>query len=235
MISLKNITHFFNDFKALDDISFDVKEGQVLGLIGENGAGKTTLMRIIAGFLKQSVGEVKIFDKDFYNDSYELKQKIGYMPEGAPLYHDMSVISFLKFIAEAKKINKKLIPTEIDRVVEIAGLKNVLKSDIGILSKGYKRRVSLASAIISDPAVLLLDEPAEGLDPNQKQDFKQRLKEMNKITIISSHVLEDVKEFSTDIALIHKGCLKFKASLKEIANQDLNQIFRKYTKDESNN
>lgn len=230
MINLKNISHSFDNKKVLDDISFCVDKGEVLALLGENGVGKTTLMRIIAGFIKPTKGKIFILDKDISENIEFAKLNIGYMPEGAPLYQDMRVSAFLRFIAEAKGIKKSEINDEIARVVEVSGLNNVVKSDIAVLSKGYKRRVSLAAAIISDPKILLLDEPAEGLDPNQKSDFKARLKEMDKAIIISSHVLEDVRAFSTKVAIMHEGKINFMQKLAEIENKDLNELFRKQTK-----
>ena len=230
MINLRNISHVFGKNKVLDDVSFEVEKGETLALLGENGAGKTTLMRICSSYIRPKVGEVLIDGMNIADNPERVRKNIGYMPEGAPLYSDMSVTAFLRFIAEAKGVASAEVPIEIKRVSELSGLRDVMNKDIGFLSKGYRRRVALAAAITSDPDILLLDEPAEGLDPNQKFDFKSCLKAMNKAVIVSTHVLEDIRGLADNLIILHKGRVKYQKRMSVLKNTDLNQLFREQTK-----
>ena len=230
MINLRNISHVFGNNRALDDVSIKVEKGETLALLGENGAGKTTLMRICASYIRPKVGEVLIEGINIADNPKEARRKIGYMPEGAPLYSDMSVKAFLRFISEVKGVSLSAVSSEIERVACLAGLNDVMDKDIGVLSKGYRRRVALAATVTSDPDILLLDEPAEGLDPNQKFDFKSCLKEMNKAVIVSTHVLEDIKGLADRMVILHKGRVKYQKRISDLKDVDLNKLFREQTK-----
>lgn len=207
MIALENVTRMFGSFTAVDDLSMSVPKGQVLGFLGPNGAGKTTTMRMISGYLSPTSGKISVCGLDVLENPVEVKKRIGYMPEGAPSYADMTPLSFLDFIAEARGLSGSAKERAVDRVIGEISLSNVLYQPIDTLSKGYKRRVGLAQALIHDPDVLILDEPTEGLDPNQKREIRSlihRIKESKSI-VISTHVLEEVEALCSRVVIIDKG------------------------------
>ena len=218
MIDLQEVTRRFGTFTAVDSLSLSVPKGQVLGFLGPNGAGKTTTMRMITGFLAPTAGTVKVCDIDVVEDPVAAKRKIGYMPEGAPSYAEMTVLSFLDFIAETRGLEDSAKEKALDRVVGEISLEGVLYQTIDTLSKGYKRRVGLAQALIHDPDILILDEPTEGLDPNQKREVRsliQRIKE-NKAIVISTHVLEEVEAMCSRAVIINKGKIVLDDTPKEL-------------------
>jgi len=236
LIEVKNLTKKFGPFKAVHDISFNLDRGEVLGFLVPNGAGKTTTMRMITGFLPQSSGTVKICNYDVSNFPIKAKEKIGYVPEGAPLYGEMTVLSFLKFISGIRKIKKDKITDLINNAVNKLGLENVLYQQIETLSKGYKRRVGLAQAILHDPDILILDEPTDGLDPNQKHEVRKLIKEMavSKAIIISTHILEEVDAVCSRAMIIANGELIIDKTPKELIamgsdNSTLDDVFRSLT------
>lgn len=197
----------FADFTAVDDISLQVDKGQVLGFLGPNGAGKTTTMRLLTGFMEPDAGEVHICGCDMLSDPIAAKRHIGYLPEGAPLYGDMTVRQFLKFISGIRKMTRADFRSRLDTVVEQLQLHSVMYQTIETLSKGFKRRVGLAQAILHDPDVLILDEPTDGLDPLQKHEVRTLIQNMaqTKAIIISTHILEEVEAVCTRIAIIAQG------------------------------
>ncbi len=207
MIEVKQLTRKFDQFVAVDNLSFSLKPGEVLGFLGPNGAGKSTTMKMITGFLSPSEGSVSICGHDIQTDALAAKKLIGYLPEGAPSYPEMTVYDFLAFIAEARGIEKSQRLDRISQVVAEVQLQKVLYQPIETLSKGYKRRVGLAQAIIHDPKVLILDEPTDGLDPNQKHQVRQLIQSMakDKIIIISTHILEEVSAVCTRAMIIANG------------------------------
>jgi ABC-2 type transport system ATP-binding protein len=209
VIEVKNLFRKFGDFVAVNDLSFSVKPGEVLGFLGPNGAGKSTTMKMITGFISPSNGEISIFGHDIVDDSLAAKKLIGYLPEGAPSYGEMTVFDFLRFVAEARGIEASRSIEAIAKVVAQVELKSVLHKPIDNLSKGYKRRVGLAQAIIHDPKVLILDEPTDGLDPNQKHQVRRLIQNMSsdKIIIISTHILEEVTAVCTRAMIINNGQL----------------------------
>jgi len=236
LIEVKNLTKKFGPFKAVDDISFNLDRGEVLGFLGPNGAGKTTTMRMITGFLPPSSGTVKICNYDVSNFPIKTKEKIGYVPEGAPLYGEMTVLSFLKFISGIRKVKKEKTVDLINNAINKLGLENVLYQQIETLSKGYKRRVGLAQAILHDPDILILDEPTDGLDPNQKHEVRKLIKEMavSKAIIISTHILEEVDAVCSRAMIIANGQLIIDKSPKELIamgsdNSTLDDVFRSLT------
>ncbi|MBL8667933.1 MAG: ABC transporter ATP-binding protein, partial [Rhodospirillales bacterium] len=195
MIVLDRLTRTFGPLTAVDGISLDVAEGEVLGFLGPNGAGKTTTMRMIAGYLQPSAGRVEVCGFDLAAKPIEAKRRIGYLPEGAPLYGDMTPRRFLAFAAEVRGFDGAERRRRIERVAEMVSLEEALDRPIETLSKGFKRRVGLAQALIHDPPVLVLDEPTDGLDPNQKHQVRSLIRTMakDKAIVISTHILEEVE------------------------------------------
>jgi len=207
MIKIRNLTKKFDQFKAVANLNFDVSEGEVLGFLGPNGAGKSTTMKVITGFLSPSAGVVEIDGYDIVEDPIKAKALVGYLPEGAPCYEDMSVFEFLSFIAEIRGFRNEEVTTRVQHVLELVDLQSVRRQSIGTLSKGFKRRVGLAQAIMHDPKVLILDEPTDGLDPNQKHHVRNLIKNLakDKIVIISTHILEEVTAVCTRAIIINGG------------------------------
>ncbi|MBO4704371.1 MAG: ATP-binding cassette domain-containing protein [Spirochaetaceae bacterium] len=206
MIEVEHLSRSFGSFRAVDDISFSIKTGEIVGLLGPNGAGKTTTMRMITGFLTQTAGKITIDGKDIAENPVESKRKIGYMPESAPLYSDMIVADYLKYVAEMQQVD----PAEkVPHLCEVCGLKEVMHKNIGELSRGYRQRVGLAHALMNDPEILILDEPTSGLDPNQIGDVRRLIKEIGKTrtVIISTHILGEVEMLCDRIIIISKGKL----------------------------
>jgi len=235
MISLSNITKKFDDFIAVDNLSINVNSGEVLGFLGPNGAGKSTTMKMITGFIKPTEGIIKIKGMDVETKSIECKKLIGYLPEGAPLYGDMTPINMLKFVSYIRGMTSQEFKKALDSVVIKTEITDVINQPIDTLSKGYKRRVGLAQALIHDPKILILDEPTDGLDPNQKHHIRNLINEMGKekAIIISTHILEEVDAVCTRACIIAKGKKlidKKPSELKKLfKNKDLDSIFREIT------
>jgi len=204
MIEVEHLSRFFGSFRAVDDISFSIKTGEIVGLLGPNGAGKTTTMRMITGFLTQTAGKITIDGKDISENPVESKRKIGYMPESAPLYSDMIVADYLKYVAEMQQVDPE---EKVPYLCNVCGLKEVMHKNIGELSRGYRQRVGLAHALMNDPEILILDEPTSGLDPNQIGDVRRLIKEIGKTrtVIISTHILGEVEMLCDRIIIISKG------------------------------
>lgn len=207
MVEVEHLQKAFGALRAVNDINLTVNKGEVLGFLGPNGAGKTTTMRMIAGFLQPTAGTARVCGHDVVTDPTAVKKVIGYMPEGSPSYDDMRVGAFLKFIAEVRGFTGAERDSRVQRVAERVGLVEVLEKPIDILSKGYRRRVGLAQAIIHDPPVLILDEPTDGLDPNQKHQVRTLIQDMaaEKAIIISTHILEEVQAVCTRAVIIGQG------------------------------
>ena len=207
MVDIDRLSKTFGAFQAVDDISLSVSKGEVLGFLGPNGAGKTTTMRMVAGFLTPSGGTARVCGHDVATHPTAVKRVIGYMPEGSPSYDDMTVGAFLKFIAEIRGFSGAERDARVAKVAARVDLTAVLERPIDILSKGYRRRVGLAQAIIHDPPVLLLDEPTDGLDPNQKHQVRDLIAEMaaDKAIIISTHILEEDEAVCTRAVIIGNG------------------------------
>ncbi len=209
MISLQNITKRFGDRAVLDNLTFSVQRGEMLGFLGPNGAGKTTTMRIITGFMPPSEGVVTVDGMDVFEHPHEVKQKIGYMPEHPPLYYDMTTEECLTFVAETHGLRGKAIKGAIDRVAGLCGITDMLRRLTGNLSKGYRQRVGLAQALIHNPEILVLDEPTAGLDPKQIIEIRQLIKRLGeeRTVILSSHILPEVTNVCRRIAIIDNGRL----------------------------
>ncbi|WP_237044527.1 ABC transporter ATP-binding protein [Aquipseudomonas alcaligenes] len=207
MIEIKNLTKRFAHHTAVDGLSFQVQQGEVLGFLGPNGAGKSTTMKMLTGFLAPTSGTASILGFDIQSDTLQAQQQIGYLPEGAPCYGDMTVRGFLEFIAEVRGYRGAEKKQRVQRAVEQVELDKVLEQSIETLSKGFKRRVGLAQAILHDPRVLILDEPTDGLDPNQKHQVRKLIQSLakDKIVIISTHILEEVSAVCTRAVVIAAG------------------------------
>src|SRR5688572_9196757 len=209
MIKTQNLTKHYDGLVAVDDLSFSVEPGEVLGFLGPNGAGKSTTMRMIAGFITPTAGSASICGHDILAEPIAAKAALGYLPEGAPSYGEMSVTGFLDFIAEVRGLEGERRKTRLDYVIGRLQLEQVLEQSIDTLSKGFKRRVGLAQAILHDPKVLVLDEPTDGLDPIQKHEVRTLISEISaeKVIVISTHILEEVDAVCTRAIIIAHGKL----------------------------
>ncbi len=241
-IIVDNISKHFGTQKAVDQVSFQVKTGEILGFLGPNGAGKSTTMRAITCYLTPTSGDIRVGGYSIHENPEEIKQNIGYLPESNPLYQDMPVLDYLRFVAEIHKIPKEKIPGRIREMVRTCGLEAEKHKKIAELSKGYKQRVGLAQALIHDPQVLVLDEPTSGLDPNQIIEIRELIREIGreKTVILSSHILAEVEATCDRILIINDGKivadgtssdLRKKAQNKEILkitieDADKNDIFK---------
>ncbi len=209
MIRIRELSKYYGITKAVDNLSFTVERGEVLGFLGPNGAGKTTTMKILACYLPPSSGTAEIFGSDILNDSMAVRKRIGYLPEKNPLYTDMDVRSFLEFAARLKGVERESLNGSVGAVIERCGLGEVRRRKIGNLSKGFQQRVGIAQAIVNDPELLILDEPTIGLDPRQIIDIRTLIKELGRerTVILSSHILPEVSQVCDRIIIINNGRL----------------------------
>ena len=207
MIKAEHLSKRYGALTAVDDVSFEAQPGEVLGFLGPNGAGKSTTMRMLAGFIAPTSGTASICGHDVEADALAAKQCLGYLPEGAPSYGEMTVRGFLEFIADLRQLRGPERRTRLDAVISRLSLGGVLGQTIETLSKGFRRRVGLAQAIVHDPLVMILDEPTDGLDPNQKHEVRTLINEMSreKIIVISTHILEEVDAVCTRAIIIARG------------------------------
>ena len=221
MIEISHLTKKFDQFVAVDDLSFSVREGEVLGFLGPNGAGKSTTMKVITGFLAPSAGKVTIDGHDISSAALQAKRLIGYLPEGAPSYGDMTTLEFLRFIAQIRGFRGAEIEQRVDHVINEVALESVRDQSIETLSKGFKRRVGLAQAIMHDPKVLILDEPTDRLDPNQKHHVRALIKSLatDKIVIVSTHILEEVTAVCSRAVIIANGKIVADGTPAELESQ----------------
>jgi len=226
MLEVKNITKTYGSLIAVDNISFKVKPGEILGFLGPNGAGKSTTMRVITGFLPFSEGTITVGGFDIEQAPYQAKSLIGYLPENSPAYEEMSVTAFLKFAAKLRGITGKENRQAIKRVLKMFALESVRNKSIHTLSKGYRQRCCFAKAMIHDPKYLILDEPTDGLDPNQKFEVRKLIKSIKneKIIVISTHILEEVEALCTRIIIIDKGKIVFNGSPTKLRQIDQQKI-----------
>jgi ABC-2 type transport system ATP-binding protein len=206
-IAVRNLTKLYGTEKAVDDISFDVKTGEILGFLGPNGAGKTTTMKIITCYMPPNGGSVEVDGHSVTEHSLEVRKKIGYLPEHNPLYMDMNVIEYLEYSSQLHGISKSDVKPRMREMVEVCGLGDVRHKDIGELSKGYRQRVGLAQAMIHDPEVLILDEPTSGLDPNQIVEIRHLIRQLGraKTVILSTHILSEVQATCDRVIIINEG------------------------------
>ena len=207
MIELKNVTKKYNNFKAIDDISFKIEEGEIVGFLGPNGAGKSTTMSIITGYIEPTKGKIIVNGYDISQKAKQAKRQIGYMPENVPLYSELTVKEFIAYMADLKLVKRKEKKSEIERVLKQTGLTEVKSKLIRNLSRGYKQRVSLAGALIGNPPILILDEPTVGLDPKQVTEIRNLIKSLKEkhTILISSQILSEINQMCNKIIIINNG------------------------------
>ncbi len=235
MLEVNSISKKFGDFQAVKNVSFKAVQGEVLGFLGPNGAGKSTTMKMITGFLDVTEGDATICGKSILSDMLDAQRNLGYVPENAPLYDEMFVREFLEFVARMREIKEVKIPEKVNKVIKMCALEAVEFQKIETLSKGYKRRVSLAQSLIHDPKVLIFDEPTDGLDPNQKHDVRELIKELSKekCILISTHILEEVEEVCDRCIIIGEGEKLFEGTPDELKSKSdkgrIQDVFRVIT------
>lgn len=239
LIDAKNLKKSFGEFTAVDNIDLNVKRGEVVGFLGPNGAGKSTTMKMLTGFLEPDSGDILINNIDLKSEPLKAKEFIGYLPEGAPSYSDMEVSEFLSFIGKMRGINNnQLLNARLDEMANQINLKEVWNKPIETLSKGFKRRVGIAQALIHDPDILILDEPTDGLDPNQKHEMRNLIKTIssNKAIVISTHILEEVEAVCSRVIIIANGKLLANETPESLGNNLMqNNILSITTTSEINN
>ncbi|MFO1052996.1 MAG: ATP-binding cassette domain-containing protein [Planctomycetota bacterium] len=238
MIKVAQLRKTFGPIVAVDGVSFEVRPGEVLGFLGPNGAGKSTTMKILTCFLAPDSGTAEVAGCDILKDPVGVRQRVGYVPENAPLYDDMSVRSFLSFVGDVRGISGAKLKDAIDRVIPLCALQRVVDQRIDTLSKGYKRRVGLAQAFLHDPGTLILDEPTDGLDPNQKHEVRELIRTMGqqKCIIISTHILEEVDAVCSRAIIIARGRVLADGTPAELTAKGggkLDTFFRQITSKEN--
>ena len=237
MLEAKNLEKNFGSIKAVRDISFKVEKGEILGFLGPNGAGKSTSMRLITGYLTPSSGTASVCGHDVLEDPVAVKKCIGYLPENAPVYGDMSVTSFLKFIAGIRGYSGKDRRNKVEETIKKCRLEKVRNQSVDTLSKGYKQRVCFAQAVLHDPPVLIMDEPTDGLDPNQKRIVREMIKDMSeeKVIVISTHILEEVEAVCSRAIIIANGKIVANATPSELKKKSksgrMDDVFWELTMD----
>jgi ABC-2 type transport system ATP-binding protein len=228
MIEVKNLTKVYGNFVAVKDVSFKAESGSILGFLGPNGAGKTTTMRIITGYMPATAGTVLIDGLDIFSQSLEARRKIGYLPENPPLYPDMRVEAYLRFVAKLRDVPRAKIESALEHVLEVCGLADMAHRICGQLSKGYRQRVGLAQALIHDPPVLVLDEPTIGLDPRQIHEIRGLIHHLagNRTVVLSTHILPEVSQICDKVVIIADGRVVLEEYLKQLpGGTSLEDIF----------
>ena len=235
MLEIKDLHKRFGGLHAVRGVSFTVNRGDVLGFLGPNGAGKSTTMRMITGFLPPTSGTAVVNGHDVVTDPIAAKREIGYLPENAPVYGEMTVVNFLRFAAEIRGFSRADRGRRVDAVIESARLDAVRNQTIGTLSKGYRQRVCFAQAILHDPPILIMDEPTDGLDPNQKQVVRSMIRDMasRKVIVISTHILEEVEALCSRVIIISRGTIVANGTPAELKSRNpggkLEDVFRDLT------
>ena len=236
MIRVHNLTKNYGSLRAVENISFELEKGDVLGFLGPNGAGKTTTMRIITGYMPPTKGSVMIEDVDIFDHPLQAKKQIGYLPENPPLYNDMNVLDYLDFVADIKKVPSKEKSQRILYVMDKCGITDVAKRLIAHLSKGYKQRVGIAQALINNPSVLVLDEPTNGLDPVQIIEIRELIKSLagERTVILSTHILPEVTMICSRVIIINEGRIALEESLESLSQNlgSSEDLYLKIKKDE---
>ncbi|MBU0754634.1 MAG: ABC transporter ATP-binding protein [Planctomycetes bacterium] len=235
MIEVEGLTKRYGDFTAIEDISFRVEKGEIVAFLGPNGAGKTTTMRVVTGFLPATEGSVTVCGFDVFQKPLEVKKRIGYLPEHPPVYHDMTVEEYLRFVSKIKGVARGQRAEAMDRVLQRCALRDVTRTLIGKLSKGYKQRVGLAQAMIHDPKVLILDEPTIGLDPKQIIEIRELIKSLSgeHTIILSTHILQEVSMICQRVLIIHHGRIVADDTLENLtAGDSLESVFLKHTRED---
>lgn len=236
MIKFENVTKYYGDFCAVDNISFEVKKGEILGFLGPNGAGKTTTYRILTGYLQATSGNIYVKDFNIHEHQLEIKKLIGYLPESAPIYHEMLVYDYLNYIADIRGVSKEKKLSHIRELADLCSLNEVMHKSINQLSKGYRQRVGIAHALMGNPEILVLDEPTSGLDPNQIVETRDIIKRIGKekTIIFSTHTLSEAEATCDRVVIIDKGKLLADYTidqLKELTKtESFESIFRRITR-----
>ena len=234
-LRVEKLSKYYDDIIAVNDFTFKAQKGEIIAVLGPNGAGKTTLMNMISGFIAPSEGNIFVLEQNINISPIEAKKHIGFLSEGSPLYPDLTVKEFLNYMAELRGFSGTTKKERLKEIIETAKIKEVYNQKIETLSKGYLRRVGFAQSIISDPEILLLDEPTDGLDPNQKEHMRSLIKQLgqNKTILISTHLLEEAENIATRILLMNHGKLIIDGTLKDILfkaeSSSLDQAFKKLT------
>ncbi|HTQ37481.1 MAG TPA: ATP-binding cassette domain-containing protein [Pirellulales bacterium] len=233
MIEAVGLSKYYGDFAAIDDISFQVNQGEVVAFLGPNGAGKSTTMKLLTGYLAPSAGTARISGHDMARDRLAASQRLGYLPENGPLYVDMTPRSLLEFFADARGMSPQRKKQRIDAVVELCALKSVIGKAIGKLSKGYRQRVGMAQTLLHEPDVLILDEPTAGLDPNQIHEVRETIRRLGreKTILISTHIMQEVEAIATRVLFINEGRLVYNGTPAELTKDgySLDERFRVLT------
>jgi len=228
MIEVKNLTKLYGNFVAISDVSFKAERGQILGFLGPNGAGKTTTMRIITGFMPATSGTVLVDGLDIFRQSLEARRRIGYLPESPPLYSDMRVTGYLRFVARLRGVGRGKLEEAVDHVVQVCGLAEVANRICGQLSKGYRQRVGVAQALVHNPPVLVLDEPTIGLDPRQIHEIRGLIRGLagERTIVLSTHILPEVSQICDKVVIIAEGRVVLEENLKALpAGTSLEDVF----------
>src|ERR1700735_396997 len=228
MIEVKNLTKAYGNFVAVKDVSVKAESGSILGFLGPNGAGKTTTMRIITGYMPATAGTVLIDGLDIFSQSLEARRKIGYLPENPPLYPDMRVEPYLRFVAKLRDVPRAKIDSALEHVLEVCGLTNMAHRICGQLSKGYRQRVGLGQALIHNPPVLVLDEPTIGLDPRQIHEIRELIRGLagERTIVLSTHILPEVSQICDKVVIINDGRIVLEEQIKEIpVGTSLEEVF----------
>jgi ABC-2 type transport system ATP-binding protein len=217
-ITVRNLTKLYGAEKAVNDISFDVKTGEILGFLGPNGAGKTTTMKIITCYMPPTSGMVEVEGLDIAEHSFDVRKKIGYLPEMNPLYLDMNVVEYLEYSARLYGLKDALLRSRLKEMIDVCGIADVRRKDIGELSKGFRQRVGLAQAMIHDPEVLILDEPTSGLDPNQIVEIRNLIRQLGraKTVVLSTHILSEVQATCDHVIIINEGTIVADGTLEQL-------------------
>ena len=227
MIQVENLTKNFNNLCAVDQISLDIQKGEILGLLGPNGAGKTTTLRMLTGFLQPTTGSIRVKDYSIDEHPLEIKKILGYLPESAPLYHEMLVFDYLNYVADIRQVDQGRKLDRIRQLADLCGINEVMHKPIGELSKGYKQRVGLAHAMMNDPEILILDEPTSGLDPNQIVEIRQIIKQIGKekTIILSTHILSEAEATCDRVVIINRGKIVADGSTESLKESAGNKKF----------
>ena len=229
MIQVENLTKYYDDVRAVDQINFDIQKGEITGLLGPNGAGKTTTLRMLTGFLRPTSGSIQVKDYSIETQALEIKKILGYLPESAPLYHDMLVYDYLNYVANIRQIPATDKLSRIRELADLCGLNEVMHKPIAELSKGYKQRVGLAHAMMDDPEILILDEPTSGLDPNQIVEIRDIIRRIGKekTVILSTHILSEAEATCDRVIIIDKGSIVADDTVDGLRNSTKIKSFEK--------
>ncbi len=225
MIHVENLTKYYSDLCAVDQINLHIKKGEILGLLGPNGAGKTTTLRMLTGFFLPTSGNIRVKDYSILEDALEIKKLIGYLPESAPLYHSMLVYDYLNYVANIRGLDEEKKRARLRELVDLCGLDDIMHKTIAELSKGLKQRVGLAHAMMNDPEILILDEPTSGLDPNQIREIREIVKEIGKekTVILSTHILSEAEATCNRVVIINKGKIVADGSTESLRQSGNNE------------